>query len=75
MSDAERREYVVCGTLHVGVFTRVMAETEQEAMEIAGARGVVSLCHRCGGSSAEALSKWSLSDGLDGEVDEFLADE
>lgn len=39
--------YIVTGILHLGVYTEVEAETEDQALQIAEERPVRSLCHQC----------------------------
>jgi hypothetical protein len=72
-----QREYVVYGTLRVGVYTSVVASSEREALEIAQGRGVKSVCGSCGSSHEdEDHAEWCLSDNLDGsEVDDLSVDD
>lgn len=44
------KRFTLYGTLHVGVFTDVVAETVEKAIEIAEGRSIQGLCHQCAGS-------------------------
>jgi hypothetical protein len=61
--------YVVYGTLHVGMFTTVEADSPEQARAVAEQRGVVGLCHQCGGSSEKARREWCVQDWGCGEVE------
>lgn len=40
-------KFIVTGILHLGVYTEVEAETEDQALQIAGERSVRPLCPQC----------------------------
>jgi hypothetical protein len=66
-----KQKFVVYAVVRVSVYTEVEAASEQEAVEIAEARGMPGLCHQCSGSGGKATREWRLSDGVDGEPTEF----
>ena len=71
MSDEEKkpkRRYTVYGALSVGVVTSVMAESPEQAREIAECRDVQSLCHQCAGSD-DVKVEWGLCDSLNGDIE------
>ena len=59
--------YVVSGVVTISMFTRVEANSPEEAKRIAEERAPISLCHQCGGSREQDES-WCTSGELDGEV-------
>lgn len=75
-------KYSIVGSITVGVYTEVEADTPEQAREIALARGVQDICGLCSMSrysSEKASEVWRLSDGLENggevEVTEVLDDE
>jgi hypothetical protein len=64
--------YIVRGVLALPIVTVVEAFDEEEAAQIAVDRGVVDLCHQCGGSDEEAEEEWVLVDALNGEINEDM---
>jgi hypothetical protein len=64
---AGEKKYTVYGTIAVSVCTVVTANSPEQALERAQARGVKSLCHQCVGGDYDV--EWSLQDGLNGDVE------
>jgi hypothetical protein len=67
------KNYVVYGTLPVGVFCTVKAKSKKGAIKIAlNNFSPPGLCHQCngGGSGKEEDGDWGLSDGLSADIDE-----
>lgn len=67
------RRYRVRGMITVSVSTVVEAASGAEAKELAGERGVMSLCHQC--AVGEETEEWVTSGELDGEPKGLKAEE
>lgn len=73
------RRFRVVAEVTISVHTDVEAETEEQAKELAGQRGMMHLCWSC--SSESASDQWVTSGELDGdpgdpvEIIELPADE
>ena len=67
------KTYTVSAVVTVSLFTKVNANSKQEAIEIAESRGLQGLCHQCA-SSREPHEEWSLSGELDGEPCDISVD-
>ena len=62
---SELRKFMVVGTITISVHTDVEARDEEEAIEIAVGRPVMSLCHQC--ARGDSNEEWATSGELDGE--------
>ena len=60
-------KYSIGSVLTISVFTEVEADSKEEAIEEAGSRSVMSLCHQC--SRGDYDAEWCTSGELDGEPD------
>lgn len=60
------KTYTISAQVTVSVYTTVLANSKQEAIEIAEQRTMQGLCHQC--SSGNVDSEWSLTGELDGEA-------
>lgn len=70
------KKFTVWGTIVIGAYTEVEAESEEAAIEIAEGRGVKHLCHRCDGSNnGESKRMWCFSNAGDAEVEKISANE
>ena len=68
MADKKKtRTWMVTGAIKISVTTRVLAESEEEAVGTAADRSIMGLCHRCAGSEGDD-QEWRTSGELDGEV-------
>lgn len=70
---AKLKTFVFTGQCTVSIFTKVEAEDEERAREIAEERPLQSLCHRC--SSRDEDGSWALSGALDGTAEEIKLDD
>ena len=61
-----KKVYRVNGTMTISCFVDVEAETEEEAIELAGNAEIMGLCHQCANGKD---GEWSTSGELDGQPD------
>lgn len=66
--------YTVSANVTISVFTEVDADSAEEAEEKVSDRGMIGLCHQCGGSR-DAEEVWCTSGELDGEPRHLTATE
>jgi hypothetical protein len=66
-------KYTISGKVTISVYTEVVADTEEGAIEEANERPMMSLCHQCAGGIPS--DKWVTSGELDGTVEELKAEE
>jgi hypothetical protein len=63
--------YGITGNITISVYTEVKAETQEAALEEAGTRPIMSLCHQCASHGGE--TEWATTGELDGDCPEIIA--
>lgn len=58
-------KYIVTGMITISIYTKVEADSEEEARKKAMENGVIGLCHQC--SAGHPSEEWCTSGELDGE--------
>ena len=66
-------KYIVSGIVTVSIYTEVIAETEEEALKLAGDQPMMSFCNQCSRGTPE--DEWVTAGELDGEPQELRAEE
>lgn len=67
------RTYRVTSTITISVSTVVTAGSKTEALRVAAARPMITLCHQC--ASGNDSQEWVTSGELDGEPRGLVAEE